>query len=66
MCRFRREEFDFRALGDGEQATSIAERVLPETARLATPSRSSASAAIHPDIRTMGMPGPGWAAPPAR
>ena len=31
-----------------------------------TPSRSSASAAIHPDISTMGMPGPGCAAPPAR
>ena len=28
--------------------------------------RSSVSAAIHPDIMTMGMPGPGWAEPPAR
>ena len=24
------------------------------------------SAAIQPDIMTIGMPGPGWAAPPAR
>src|SRR5262245_29922107 len=29
-------------------------------------SRSSASAAIQPDISTIGMPGPGCAAPPAR
>ncbi len=32
----------------------------------ATASWSSASAAIQPDISTIGMPGPGWAAPPAR
>ena len=30
------------------------------------PSRSSESAAIQPDIITIGMPGPGWAEPPAR
>src|SRR5262249_47265895 len=32
------------------------------------PARSlvSESAAIQPDISTIGMPGPGWAAPPAR
>ncbi len=29
-------------------------------------SRSSASAAIHPDMRTIDIPGPGCAAPPAR
>ena len=29
-------------------------------------SASRASAAIQPDIITIGMPGPGWAAPPAR
>jgi hypothetical protein len=32
----------------------------------AASSSSSESAAIHPDISTMGTPGPGWAAPPAR
>src|SRR5262245_10067801 len=32
----------------------------------AIPSWSSVSAAIQPDISTIGMPGPGWAAPPAR
>lgn len=31
-----------------------------------TTSLSRLSAAIQPDIRTIGMPGPGWAAPPAR
>ena len=34
--------------------------------RSAAPSRSSASAAIQPDISTIGIPGPGWAAPPAK
>ena len=46
-------------LSRGRQASS---------ATLETPrtSWSMASAAIQPDIITMGMPGPGWAAPPAR
>ena len=38
----------------------------PFSHRPTTPSLSSASAAIHPLISTMGIPGPGCAAPPAR
>ena len=40
--------------------------VVTAATRPARASWSSASAAIQPDISTIGMPGPGWAAPPAR
>ena len=39
---------------------------VPNSPRSATPSLSRASAAIQPLISTIGMPGPGCAAPPAR
>ena len=68
-----RNSFDFRhsVFGIYFQASTISagcgSRIrAPSGMRSATPSLSSASAAIQPLISTIGIPGPGCAAPPAR
>ena len=52
--------------GGSGTARWVSENRTPFLFRSTKPSLSSASAAIQPLMRTMGMPGPGWAAPPAR